>query len=124
MPTFLIIDDSPTIRRMIMSALRPLNGSYSEASTGLEAIEKLALRKHDAATLDLNMPDMHGLELLQFLRTNSTFKDIPIMVVTTRGDEGMLVKAMEAGANAYIIKPFKPDEILGGMKRLLGEGTA
>jgi two-component system, chemotaxis family, chemotaxis protein CheY len=117
--TFLVVDDSPTLRKMIISALKPLNASFSEAASGLEAIEKLAVRSHDAVTLDLNMPDMHGLEFLQFVRNHSAFRNLPILVVTTRSDNYMLVKAMEAGADGYLVKPFKPADLLNQMKNLL-----
>jgi two-component system, chemotaxis family, chemotaxis protein CheY len=121
MPDFLVIDDSPTVRKMIMAALRPLAATFSEAATGLEAIEKLTLRKHDAITLDLNMPDMHGLEFLQFLRQHSVFQDVPVMVVTTRSDEEIAKVVMEAGANSFLVKPFKPDDLLQRMQKLLEE---
>lgn len=112
MPNLLIVDDSTTVRKMIIAALRPLNATFSEAANGLEAIEKLALRRHDAVMLDLNMPDMHGLEFLHFMRSHSQFKDIPVIVITTRSDEEMQKVAMEAGANSYVKKPFTPPDLL------------
>ena len=69
MNNILIVDDSPTMRRMVMASLRSLPGvSFGEASSGLEAIERLALAPVDLMILDLNMPDMHGIEVLGFLR--------------------------------------------------------
>jgi two-component system, chemotaxis family, chemotaxis protein CheY len=106
---------------MIMASLKPLNASFTEASSGLEAIEKLTLQEHDAVTLDLNMPDMHGLEFLKFLRKHSTFRDMPVLVVTTRDDEKMFQEVMEAGANAYLVKPFKPIDLLDHMKAILNQ---
>lgn len=85
-PKFLVVDDSATIRKMIMTALRPLQANFREASSGLEAIEQLMLSQYDVVTLDLNMPDMHGLEFLQFVRNHNAFKEIPIVVITTRAD--------------------------------------
>ena len=119
-PKFLVVDDSATIRKMIMSALRPLNASFREASSGLEAIEQLMLSPYDMVTLDLNMPDMHGLEFLQFVRGHNTFKDIPILVITTRADAQMREVVLSAGANRYMTKPFSPDAILETVKDLLG----
>jgi two-component system, chemotaxis family, chemotaxis protein CheY len=119
MLTLLIVDDSSTVRRLIISALRPMNASFSEAASGLEAIEKLALRRYDAVTLDLNMPDMHGIEFLQFVRTHKPYKTLPVLVITTLTDESVLEQAMQAGADAYLLKPFKPVELLNSLRVLL-----
>ena len=116
---FLVVDDSATIRKMIITALRPLQGSFREASSGLEAIEQLMLCPYDVVTLDLNMPDMNGLEFLQFVRGHNAFKDIPIVVITTRVDAGMQDVALAAGANRYITKPFSPEEVLQMVRELL-----
>jgi two-component system, chemotaxis family, chemotaxis protein CheY len=118
MPTLLIVDDSPTIRKMIIASLKPLNASFSEAGTGLEAIEKLALRKFDAVTLDLNMPDMHGLEFLQFLRSQASFKHLPVVVITTHQQE-MSNTILKEGADRYIVKPFSPPQLLQTVQALL-----
>lgn len=119
MPALLIVDDSLTIRKMIIASLKPLNAAFTEAGSGLEAIEKLTLRDHDAVTLDLNMPDMHGLEFLKFLRKHSSFKHIPVLVVTTLNDENMERMVMQAGANAFLVKPFLPEQLLRQMTALL-----
>jgi two-component system, chemotaxis family, chemotaxis protein CheY len=119
MPALLIVDDSITVRKMIMAALRPLKVEFGEAGSGLEAIEQLALSHYDAVTLDLNMPDMHGLEFLQFIRTHSTLKHIPILVLTTRSDSKMRADILAAGANDYLTKPFAPNELLQAMQALL-----
>jgi two-component system, chemotaxis family, chemotaxis protein CheY len=121
MYNFLVVDDSPTIRKMIIAALKPLNASFSEASTGLEAIEKLTMRRHDAVTLDLNMPDMHGLELLQFLRQHSSFKFLPVLIITTRSDQEILDKVIKTGANGYLVKPFQPADLLERVKAMLDQ---
>jgi two-component system chemotaxis response regulator CheY len=117
-PAFLVIDDSATIRKMIMSALRPLDPTFSEASTGLEAIEQLALRPYDLIFLDLNMPDMHGLEFMRIVRSHSAFRTIPIVVVTSRSDEEMRAQALSAGADRFIIKPFLPQDLMEAAQAL------
>ena len=116
---FLVVDDSATIRKMIMTALRPLHANFREASSGLEAIEQLMLSTYDVVTLDLNMPDMHGLEFLQFVRNHNAFKEIPIVVITTRADAQMRETVLSAGANRYMTKPFSPEAILETVKDLL-----
>jgi two-component system, chemotaxis family, chemotaxis protein CheY len=118
MPSILIVDDSPTIRKMIMASLKPTGAVFIEAGTGLEAVEQLMLRKFDAVTLDLNMPDMHGLELLQFLKSHNAFKDIPVLVITTHSEQ-MSKRVLEAGADRFIGKPFSPGELLSTMHNLL-----
>src|SRR5688572_12475190 len=98
----LIVDDSPTMRRMVATCLRGLQGlSLDEAGSGLEAIERLALQAPSLIVLDLNMPDMHGLELLGFLRKHQIFRATPVIVLTTRDDEASRSAAFAAGATVY-----------------------
>ncbi len=119
MPAFLIIDDSTTLRKMVKASLRPLNASFNEAGSGLEALEQLALQPYDAVMLDLNMPDMHGLEFLQFVRGHKLFKHIPILVITTYSDDEMREQVLSAGADRFITKPFDPAELLKAVKDVL-----
>ncbi|GAB4520542.1 MAG: response regulator [Anaerolineales bacterium] len=118
----LVVDDSPTMRKMIMAALRPLQASFGEAANGLEAIEQLALSRYDAMTLDLNMPDMHGLEVLRYVRQLASLESLPVVVVSTRGDEVSLQQTLDAGANRYLVKPFQPVELQQVMRSLLATG--
>lgn len=119
MARFLIVDDSITVRKMIMASLRSLNPTFGEAGSGLEAIEQLALQPYDAVTLDLNMPDMQGLEFLQFVRSHQAFKHLPVLVVTTRSDGAIEQDVLSAGANAYLSKPFTPEKLLEKMLEVL-----
>lgn len=120
MPTILVVDDSPTIRRMVRTALAGLTDvSFAEAGSGLEAIETLAVSKVQAVVLDLNMPDMHGLDVLRFLRSHEQYRGLPVMILTTRGDEPSRDAALDAGASAYLTKPFSPTTLLSSMRDLL-----
>jgi len=120
MKTVLIVDDSSTIRKMVITLLSKMpNLVFEEAESGLYALEKLALKKIDLMILDLNMPDMHGLEVLRFLRSHENYKSLPVIVLTTRGDEEMRETALKEGANYYITKPFKPEELLEKVKEFL-----
>ncbi len=119
MLNILIVDDSITIRKMIMSALRSLEPAFGEASTGLEAIEQLALHHYDVVTLDLNMPDMHGLEFLHFVRSSDAYKRLPVLVVTTRSNEEIEQTVLSSGANAYLSKPFSPAQLLEKVREVL-----
>ena len=120
MNNILIVDDSPTMRRMVMASLRSLPGvSFGEASSGLEAIERLGLAPVDLMILDLNMPDMHGIEVLDFLRRHQAYSRIPVIVLTTRGDEASRADALAAGASLYLTKPFGPQELSAQARALL-----
>src|SRR5204862_3350453 len=105
----LIVDDSPTIRRMVAVSLQSLEDvSFEEASNGLEAIEILARESVSLMILDLNMPDMHGLEVLQFVRAHDPYRGIPIIVLTTKYDAETRKAVFENGASRYLTKPFDP----------------
>jgi two-component system, chemotaxis family, chemotaxis protein CheY len=109
MTKILIVDDSPTIRRMVVASLQSLEQVFfEEASNGLEAIEKLAREPINLMILDLNMPDMHGLEVLQFIRTHPQYRGIPIIVLTTKFDAESRKTALERGASRFMTKPFEP----------------
>ncbi len=124
MSNILIVDDSPTMRRMVTASLRALSGvSFGEASSGLEAIERLALAPVDLMILDLNMSDMHGLEVLDFLRSHQAYRDIPVIVLTTRGDEASRTDALAAGASLYLTKPFAPQTLAAQARELLRSHT-
>jgi two-component system, chemotaxis family, chemotaxis protein CheY len=120
MNTILVVDDSPTIRRMVRTALAALpNVTFVEAGSGLQAIETLAVQRVQAVVLDLNMPDMHGLEVLRFLRSHDQYRALPVVILTTRGDESSRAAALEAGASAYMTKPFSPTALVSSLRDLL-----
>ena len=116
----LVVDDSPTMRRMVIASLRELQDiSFDEASSGLEAIERLALAPANLIVLDLNMPDMHGLEVVQFVRRHQAYRGIPIIVLTTRGDDTSRTAALAAGASRYLTKPFLPGVLAAYARELM-----
>lgn len=120
--TILVVDDSKTIRKMVITVLSKLkNTNFEEAESGLYALEKLSLKKIDLIILDLNMPDIHGIDVLKFLRKNNTFKNIPVIILTTRGDEEMKNLALKEGANYYMTKPFNPEDLLTKVRELLSK---
>ena len=122
MTTILVVDDSATMRRMVVAALRGLGPvRFDEAQTGLEAIERLSVAPVDLVLLDLNMPDVHGLEVLRFVRSHHAFQQIPVVVLTTRGDEESREAALREGATLYLTKPFAPAEFAPQVRELLGK---
>ena len=120
MHKILVVDDSPTIRKMVRASLEGLESAeFIEAGTGLEAIEHLAVSRIQIIVLDLNMPDMHGIDVLKFVRRNPHYSNIPIIVLTTRGDETSRQTAQEAGATSYMTKPFAPQTLAKAVRDLL-----
>jgi two-component system chemotaxis response regulator CheY len=120
MRTILVVDDSPTIRKMVRTALGSLTDvGFVEAGSGLQAIETLATHPVRIVVLDLNMPDMHGLDVLKFLRSHSQYRHLPVMVLTTRGDDASRRVVLEAGASSYLTKPFSPNLLLSSVRELL-----
>ena len=120
MQTILVVDDSPTIRRMVRTALGSLGDvAFAEAGSGLQAIETLAVQQVQAVVLDLNMPDMHGLDVLKFLRSHQHYRELPVLILTTRGDDASRDAALRAGASAYMTKPFAPTALVSSMRDLL-----
>lgn len=119
MSHILIVDDSQTIRRMVRASLAPLGCDFVEAASGLDAIEQLALTPVQLMVLDLNMPDMHGIEVLGFVRSNQKFLQLPVIVLTTRDDEASRNAAIQAGATTYLTKPFTPTALLQEVRNVL-----
>ena len=105
---------------MVSACLKP-NPQFvvTHASSGLEAIEKLSLAAFDLLVLDLNMPDIGGLEVIEFVRAQDKLRVLPILIVTTRGDDTSRERALSAGASRYMTKPFTPDGILAEVSVLL-----
>lgn len=107
--SILVVDDSATMRRMVMASLRTLPGvSFEQAGSGLEAIERLGLGRVSLVLLDLNMPDIHGLEVLRFMRNHQAYSEIPVIILSTRCDESARTAALANGATRYLTKPFQP----------------
>lgn len=116
----LVVDDSATMRRMVMASLQKIpDVTFGEASNGLEAIEYLAISPCDLMILDLNMPDMHGLEVLKFVLGHPNFSHTPIIILTTRGDKESEGEAIAAGASCYLTKPFEPMSLASQVQGLL-----
>jgi two-component system chemotaxis response regulator CheY len=124
MKSILIVDDSPTIRRMVKVALSELDAAFAEAGSGLEAIERLTQAPTALMVLDLNMPDMHGLEVLAFVRRHPSYRALPVIVLTTRGDESSRDAAAKAGATLYLTKPFVPQVLAQQARSLIEIGAA
>lgn len=117
----LVVDDSKVMREMIVACLRGVPGlEFTHAASGLEAIERLSLFSFDLVFLDLNMPDIGGFEVVEFIRSQDTLKELPIIVVTTRGDDASRARALKIGASRFMTKPFSPEMVVAEMRSLIG----
>lgn len=125
MAEILVVDDSKVMREMVVACLRAQEGlEFEHAASGLEAIEKLSLKPFDLLILDLNMPDIGGVEVVEFVRGQDTLRELPILIVTTRGDEASRARVLAAGASRFMTKPFKPEGILAEVLGLLEKAEA
>jgi two-component system, OmpR family, KDP operon response regulator KdpE len=112
----LVVDDEPPIRKLLRMGLRTQGYEILEAPTGKASLELLA-QKPDLIILDLGLPDIQGLELLRMIRARS--ESVPIVVLSSRGDEVGKVQALDLGADDYVTKPFGTEELLARMRAAL-----
>lgn len=118
----LAVDDSPTMRRIIINTLKRAGyENVIEAADGKDALAKMAVEKPNFIITDWNMPEMDGLAFVTKIRSTAEYKELPVLMVTTRSVKDDIVDAMKAGVNSYIVKPFTPqtlkekiDQILAG----------
>ena len=108
----LTVDDSPSVRKMVEFSLKSKGYAMGSAGDGQEALDLLSQEPYDAIILDVNMPRMNGLEFLEKRLENDEIATIPVIMLTTEGQDEDRDKAISLGATAYIIKPFKPSQLL------------
>lgn len=121
MERVLIVDDSRAIRRILGTTIRELGFEVSEATNGREALDRLEQMDQPVRLMlvDWNMPEMNGLDFVLRVRANKRFEESSILMVTTETAVDQMVKALDAGANEYVMKPFTK-EIIEDKLRLLG----
>jgi two-component system chemotaxis response regulator CheY len=108
----MVIDDSRAIRLILGKMLKELGYEVVDAENGAVAMEKLkSSEKVDIALVDWNMPEMNGYEFVCAVRKEEVYNDMPLMMVTTETEMSQVVKALEAGANEYVMKPFTKEMI-------------
>lgn len=122
MSKVLIVDDSATMRKILMRAIRQAGvecEGFVEAGNGAEGLERLAQEADIRLVLsDVNMPVMNGIEFLKAVRGQADKQKLPILMVTTEGGEAMMTTAKEAGASGYLTKPFTPENIQAAISAL------
>jgi len=118
MKTALVVDDSKTMRMILCRILQDLGFAVAEAADGREAMEKLPHVGPDLVLVDWNMPRMNGYEFLTEVRALRILDSMPVIMVTTECESSQVVKALEAGANEYIMKPFTKEVIIDKLQML------
>lgn len=112
-------DDSASIRQMVSFTLRQAGYGVIEAVDGQDALSKFGDNRVDMLIADLNMPNMDGINLIREVRKLPDHKFIPIIILTTESQEAKKNEGRAAGASGWIIKPFKPDQLLAVVKKVL-----
>ena len=117
----LVVEDSPAMRQLIRFALNKVEGlEVLEANDGVDGLSKLTGKKFDLLVVDINMPIMDGLKLIDMVRKNEEHKNVPILIITTESAEEDRQRAMALGVNEYLTKPVQSGQIVDSAKKLLG----
>ena len=124
MKHILIVDDAATIRMYHRAILEQAGYAVDEAINGVEALEKAFDKSYDLFLVDVNMPKLDGYAFLRELRGCDVIVQVPAIMVSTEAKSSDQIKAFEAGANLYLIKPVRPEILLSHVRLLLGEPDA
>ncbi len=120
MKNVLIVEDSKAIRSMIRVSLEEAGGFFAvEAGNGFEALKTLPTRRFDLIITDINMPDINGLELIGFVKSNPEYKDIPLIIVSTEKSDEDKKRGLALGASGYVVKPFTNKDLISMVKNVL-----
>jgi two-component system chemotaxis response regulator CheY len=116
----LVVEDSNTTRSLIKSVIEDIGDiNMFEASTGFEALRLLPQQAFDLIIMDINMPDINGFELINFVKNNNKYKNIPVVIVSTERSEADKEKGMALGAFAYLTKPFDIEKLQDIVRKAL-----
>ena len=118
--TIMTVDDSASVRMMVSFTLKELGYDIIEAENGNEALKKMAKKQIHMLITDINMPELDGISLVRKVRANPDYKFIPIILLTTESQIEKKNEGKQAGATGWIVKPFKPDQLVAVVKRVLG----
>ena len=113
-------DDSASIRQMVAFTIKQNGYEVIEAVDGQDALAKLTSQKVDMLLTDLNMPNLDGIGLIKGVRSSGLNKFIPIVMLTTESRDGKKAEGKAAGASGWIVKPFKPDQLVAVIRKLMG----
>ncbi|MDQ3263185.1 MAG: response regulator [Myxococcota bacterium] len=117
----LIVEDSKASRDFIAAAVEAVAGVRAISThSGFEALKLLPRHKFDLIITDINMPDINGLELINFVKKNPNYRRTPLFIITTEGREQDRERGLALGAVEYLVKPFEPQSLEGLLRRYLG----
>ncbi len=117
----LVVDDSAIMRSLVVSALEEIDGVETvEACNGYEALKALPQHTFDMIITDINMPEINGLEIVHFVKSNESYKKIPTIIISTDHGEAEVKKGLSLGANRYFIKPFEMERLKETVVEFLG----
>lgn len=117
--TILVVDDSATLRQVVSIALKGAGYDVIEAFDGVDALSKLNGQKIHLIISDVNMPNMDGITFVQEAKKLSAYKFTPIIMLTTEAGEDKKAAGQAAGAKAWVVKPFKPEQMLNAAAKLI-----
>lgn len=119
----LVVDDSSAMRAFVRAALEEggVATEVIEASSGFEALRILPREPFEVAIVDVNMPDVNGLELIRFMRKSDKHASTPLLIISSEASERDRERGLSLGANAYLAKPFTAEALIEVVKRLAGE---
>ena len=115
----LVADDSSTMRSIVSVSFKRLGWECITANDGYEALELLSTNEFDFIVTDINMPKMDGIELIKQIRKNSIYQDIPVIALTTEASDDKKRMGKEAGADGWMVKPFKPEVLAEAIDSLI-----
>ena len=116
--TIMIIDDSASLRQVVSIALKGAGYDVIEAVDGKDALSKLTGGKINLMICDVNMPNMDGITFVKELKQNAQYKFTPVIMLTTESQEAKKMEGQAAGAKAWVVKPFQPQQMLGAVAKL------
>jgi two-component system, chemotaxis family, chemotaxis protein CheY len=116
--TILTVDDSRTMRDMLRMALAEAGYNVIQAEDGVHGLEVLQTAMPDVIVTDINMPKMDGFGLIEAVRKDTRYRRVPILVLTTESDTAKKMRAKEAGATGWIVKPFEPTKLIAAIRRV------
>lgn len=117
----LVVDDSKTVRNLVAFIMKKEGYKVVTAVDGLDGLEKLySSEKIDMIISDVNMPNMDGFTFIKTVREQKAYRDLPIVVLSTEGQEKDIEKGLGLGANFYMVKPAQPEKMVKNIKMLLG----